>query len=76
MTTTGSGSGDFFEYKGVQTCQVNIDKKFKELAECLKGANDYMNAHIDTAADETAIKEISLFSFFLKLKGIEAYVGF
>ena len=56
MTTTGSGSGDFFEYKGVQTCQVNIDKKFKELAECLKGANDYMNAHIDTAADETAIK--------------------
>ena len=56
MTTTGSGTGDFFDYKGVQTCQINIDKKFNELANLLKSANDYMNANIQTSANESAIK--------------------
>lgn len=46
MTTTGSGTGDFFEYQGVQTCQINIDNKFSEMAELLKSVNDYMNFHI------------------------------
>ena len=56
MTTTGSGTGDYFEYKGVQECQKNIDTKFSELAEILKSANDYMNANIQTSASESAIK--------------------
>lgn len=55
---TDSGTGDFFDYQNVQKCQVQIDDKFRELAECLKSANDYMNAHIDTAPNETAIKGV------------------
>ena len=52
MTTTGGESGDFFEYQGVQTCQINIDKKFAEMAELLKSANDYMNFHIQCPETE------------------------
>ena len=52
MTTTGGGSGDLFEYQGVQNCQINIDKKFAEMAELLKSANDYMNFHIQCPETE------------------------